>query len=116
VKLSRIMLAACIAVLPITGHAQAPDPDSATNVMKGCRAILAKSKSDTFLRGVCAGAVHAIAGLAWDSELCVPTGITLAQEVQVVVTYIDARSDRQHQDFRSLALEAFKEAWPCKPR
>jgi hypothetical protein len=51
-RLSRIVLAACIAVLPVVGHAQAPDPDSANNVMKGCRAILAKSKHDTFLRGV----------------------------------------------------------------
>ena len=114
-KLSRaVLIAACIAVLPVSGQAQ--DPDSANNVMKGCRAFLAKSKGDTFLRGVCAGTVHAIAGLALDRDLCIPTGTTVGQEIQVVVAYIDARTDRQQQDFLSLALEAFKEAWPCKPR
>src|SRR5262245_36209824 len=108
------LIAAFITVLPVTGQAQYLD--SANNVMKGCRAFLAKSKGDTFLRGVCAGTVHAIAGLALDSDLCIPTEATVGQEIQVVVTYIDARPDRQHQDFRSLALEALKEAWPCKPR
>jgi len=110
-----MLAAACIAMLSVTtGHAQ--DLDSANNVMKGCRAFLAKSKGDTFLRGACAGTVYAIAGLAPDTDICIPTGATVGEEIQVVVAYIDARPDRQHQDFRSLALEAFKEAWPCRPR
>ena len=114
---SRLMLAAaCIAALPVTGHAQDLDRDSANYVMKGCRAFLAKANRDAFLRGVCAGTVHAIAGIAWDSELCMPTAVTVEQEIQVVVAYIDARPDRLHQDFRNLTLEALKEAWPCKPR
>ena len=108
------LIAAFVAVLPATSQAQ--DPDSANNVMKGCRAFLAKSKGDTFLRGACAGTVYAIAGLAPDTDICIPTGATVGEEIQVVVAYIDARPDRQHQDFRSLALEAFKEAWPCRPR
>jgi hypothetical protein len=45
-KQSSLMLAAaCIAILPVTGHAQ-PKPFSANEVMKGCRAITAKSEDN----------------------------------------------------------------------
>jgi hypothetical protein len=33
--------------------------------------------------------------------------------VRVVVAYIEARPARVHEDFRNLALEALREAWPC---
>jgi hypothetical protein len=46
-KLSRAMLAAaCIAMVPVTGHAQ-NNPFSANDVMNGCRAQLADPKSET---------------------------------------------------------------------
>jgi hypothetical protein len=31
----------------------------------------------------------------------------------IVVRYIDDRPARQQEDFRELALEALKNAWPC---
>jgi hypothetical protein len=39
---------------------------------------------------------------------------TVAQQVRIVAAYIDARPNRLHEDFRVLALEALKDAWPCK--
>ena len=36
------------------------------------------------------------------------------QTVRVVVQYIDSRPERMHEDFKKLALEAMKAAWPCK--
>jgi hypothetical protein len=49
-------------------------------------------------------------------QLCldIPDGVTTGQEVRVVIAYIDARPARMHEDFRSLALEALRAAWPCK--
>jgi hypothetical protein len=32
----------------------------------------------------------------------------------VAVTYVEARPDRMQEDFRALAVEAMREAWPCK--
>lgn len=47
--------------------------------------------------------------------VCIPAGeVTVNQQVRVVVAYIDARPNRLHEDFRILALEALKDAWPCK--
>jgi Rap1a immunity proteins len=104
--------AACIAMLSVTGHAE-ERAASANDVMKGCHAFIKKSDSDAFLKGVCAGVAHALSGIAWTREVCVPSGVTVRQEVRVVAAYIDARPARLHEDFRQLALEALKDAWPC---
>jgi len=101
------MLAACITVMPLTGHAQ-EDFINANRVMAGCRAFIAESNSDLFLQGVCLGVIIATTGF------CLPSGVTVGQEVRVVAAYIDARPNRLHEDFRVLALEALKDAWPCK--
>jgi hypothetical protein len=44
----------------------------------------------------------------------IPDGVTLGQEVKVVVAYIDARPARMHEPFTQLALEALRTAWPCR--
>jgi hypothetical protein len=106
-KPSGVMLAACIAVLPVTGHAEEGFM-SANQVMTGCRAFIAESNSDLFLQGVCIGLVTATAGG------CLPSGVTVGQEVRAVAGYIDDRPNRHHEDFRVLVLEALKEAWPCR--
>jgi hypothetical protein len=129
-KPSSLMLAAaCIAILPVTINAQdGPSPYSANEVMKGCRAFIAKTKwereasdafFDAFIRGICVGTVSTLAVAAASLEraagVCMPEGqTTVAQQVRIVAAYIDARPNRLHEDFRVLALEALKDAWPCK--
>ena len=126
-KPSSLMLAAAyIAMLSVTGHAQ-PTPFNANDVMKGCRAVIAKTKSEDaalwFLRGICMGTVSTLAGAATAFEsaakgtigVCIPAGtVSVNQQVRVVVRYIDARPNRLREDFRVLALEALKDAWPCQ--
>jgi hypothetical protein len=34
--------------------------------------------------------------------------------VQAIVAYIEARPQRQQEDFRLLANEAMAKTWPCK--
>jgi hypothetical protein len=46
--------------------------------------------------------------------LDIPDGVIVGQAIQVVVTYIEARPKRMHEDFRALALEALFDAWACK--
>jgi Rap1a immunity proteins len=112
-KSSSLMLAAaCIAMLPVTGHAQ--DADSANEVMKGCRAFIDLRLSEIFYQGICSGAVMAL--LQFDSSfgICFPGDSTVNQAVRVVVAYIDSKPARLHENFNRLALEALKDAWPCK--
>ena len=45
---------------------------------------------------------------------CLPKEvITIDQGVRVVVAYIDARPERLHERFASLAFQALIAAWPC---
>jgi Rap1a immunity proteins len=43
-----------------------------------------------------------------------PDGVTREQAVRVVIAYIDAQPAWMHENFGVLALEALREAWPCK--
>jgi hypothetical protein len=52
-------------------------------------------------------------GLDYEGVQCRPREVTLGQIVRVVVQYIDSRPARMHEDFRVLAFEAMKAAWPC---
>src|SRR6266550_2415689 len=44
----------------------------------------------------------------------IPRDVTYEQMVRVVIRYIEARPNRMHEPFRSLALEAIVGAWPCR--
>src|SRR5262245_56597337 len=124
---SLLLAAACITMLlPVTGHAQ-PKPYSAGEVMEGCRGVIAKTKTEDdklwYLRGVCMGIVSTLGEvlIAFGREtegttgVCIPAGeTTVNQQVRVVTAYIDARPNRLDEDFRILALEAFRDAWPCR--
>ena len=122
------MLAACIALLVVPGHAQESPSYTAYEVMKGCQAFIARTRSnwedreDTFLRGVCVGTVSTLAGYAAALErgakgttgACLPSGVTVRQEILVVAAYIDSRPNRLNESFQLLGMEALREAWPCQ--
>ncbi len=64
------------------------------------------------MAGLCSGTVRTL--LSVDViETCVPSRSTQGQAVRVVMRYIEARPERQHESFVLLALEAFRAAWPC---
>jgi hypothetical protein len=88
-----------------------------------------------FDQGECIGTVKTVAFLAGTMNLSVlalsgegqvialkrnwscadiPDGVTVGQELRVVIRYIEARPNRMHEPFRSLALEALLDAWPCR--
>jgi hypothetical protein len=118
-KLFSSMLAlagACIAVFSValffSGGAVAQDSNSANSVMVGCRDLVADSNRDKFTQGLCGGGITAI--LALDTRVCRPQAVTNVQALQVVIAYIDARPARLHESFYALALEALRNAWPCR--
>ncbi len=90
------------------------DIDSANFVMPGCRAYLAEvvPPEHRFAAAFCTGRIKKFVSMSPD--ICVPQDVTVGQEVRVVVKYIDDRPARLHEDFRDLALEALRAAWPCK--
>jgi Rap1a immunity proteins len=92
--------------------ANAADTTSANVVLPGCKDSIAGRGG--YGAGYCHGVLDGMI-IIQKNEWCTPRGSTLGQAVRVVVAYIDARLARQHEDFRDLALEGLREAWPCKP-
>jgi Rap1a immunity proteins len=92
--------------------------DNSANFMPPhCKRFLAGTGKETFTEGLYAGSITAFAfvgrSLDGKSRFCFPKGATRGQMIRVVVAYIEARPARMHEEWRELALEALREAWPC---
>ncbi len=136
----RAIICGALAALTITMSAAAAaeaDQNSAASMLPDCKAAIEGERpGNGFARGFCVGTVLALAFMAENSSAnvtafsgegqarwfddrwqCVkiPDSITQGQIVGVVVLYIDARPERMREPFRSLALEALFDAWPCRP-
>ena len=99
--------------LSLQGEALAQqNPYSANYVMPGCRDFMKGVSLNSFKRGWCGGL---ITGLAQMHRRCMPPQLTQRQLASGIVQYIDAHPARMHEDFRNLAVEAMRVAWPCKP-
>jgi len=116
-------IAICFALLAsgIAPTGAQDNTDSANFMLPYCKSFLAQdlSRSDrekNFYAGLCAGSITAFTfvGRSLNKGFCFPEGATNGQMVRVVVAYIEARPARMHEDFRVLALEALREAWPCR--
>ena len=95
------------------------DTESASFMLPGCRAFIAGSKDDPFSQGRCLGIVEtlATATLVQGRDLCSPSPpaiVTNGEAIKAVVRYLDSRSQRLHENFFWLAIEALEDAWPCK--
>jgi hypothetical protein len=115
--IAALVLALLAAVLLSQDADAQSDTVSANYLLPRCKAFLANeyvTLSATFEQGRCTGLVE---GLKYvDSRSCAPKGVTLGQTVRVVVAYIERRPQRMHENFKELALEALREAWPCNSR
>jgi len=112
-------LVRCIAIVALiisicgSASAQSSDINSANNIMPGCRKGL-QGASIGYLEGLCQGTIQTSLYFSVQLGICAPAGVNVGQFMRVVVKYIDERPARMHEDFRALALEALRAAWPCK--
>jgi hypothetical protein len=97
------------------GAQQQRNVDSAHFMLPHCKRFLDVPGKGTFTEGVCAGSITTLGfvGQVLNKRFCYPASVTNEQMVRLVVAYIEARPARMHEDFRTLALEALREAWPC---
>lgn len=92
------------------------DLHSANAMVPMCKDSSNRSAA-AFGSGVCIGTVETLAAVSGELSIarrsCAPKGATIEQFMRVAVSYIEARPNRMHESFKTLALEAFKKAWPC---
>ena len=128
--------------LTVTAAQAAPEEFSANSILPGCKDAINEKSTHQLEQGLCMGIIRWVTQMgdaallvlradsrdnldankrlglrsAWGT-LCIdgpPHEATLGQVVRVVVAYIDARPARMHAEFGALALEALRDAWPCK--
>jgi hypothetical protein len=90
---------------------------SANAVMPGCRNFLVGPyPTNASIAGArCGGLVEGIAyGASAGRFVCAPPTATVGQTVRVVMKYIEDQPERLHENFKLLAYEALRAAWPCK--
>lgn len=95
----------------------AVDPQSAMVMLGPCRDLsqlppVTQQRSSPVEMGECAGIIDTI--IYFDASICTPTGSTFKQGALVVVDYLSKRPARLHENFKDLALEALRAAWPCR--
>jgi Rap1a immunity proteins len=114
-KRHAIDIIAFFALLALQGIAlaQSEDTASANAVMVGCRNFVINSNQEIFVQGGCVYRVSTIFHFRTRLGVCAPDGAG-QQAIRVVVTYIDQRPARMHEQFEDLALEALTQAWPCR--
>jgi hypothetical protein len=121
IRISGSLLGAAFAITVTAAPAADGGQYTGNELFPACRRFVdEKLNRDTvFLGAVCAGIVSGTSYMGNLTEtgltcLNIPDGVTLGQEVRVVVSYIEAHPAKMHESFRKLALEALRTAWPCK--
>ena len=120
-----------VASLEATGEsgraaaAGAGDLASGEDVLTECRAAVSPTPAtlgdnpiaSSLRLGLCIGVVSAVFTIARDERLICMPRVTMPtlQVLRVVVAYIDARPQRLHEPFVTLAYDAVADAWPCRP-
>ena len=79
------------------------------------------SSVDAGKAGFCLGFTQAIlslggggGGLAEPNRFCLSEEATMGQAIRVLVKYLNEHPQLTHEDAMTLALRAFKAAWPCQ--
>jgi Rap1a immunity proteins len=66
----------------------------------------------------CAGELRALAYvshvLAPELRSCVPANLSNGQLVAVAVQYVEQHPSQMNDDFMKLALQAYRQTWPCE--
>jgi hypothetical protein len=115
-KAAAVTLSVLIACV---GQCYAQD-QSGNDISELCQIASRGPKTDfeTAKATYCQGFVKAILfiGRRLDEpdSFCSQTGVTVGQAIDVFLKYLNDNPDKTHQPAESLAIAAFRKAWPCK--
>jgi Rap1a immunity proteins len=97
----------------VSSAAAQQDYNSANFMLPHCQRSLSGQPGAMF-ESVCAGSITTFVFVGRDLRICPDHRVTPEQMIRVVITYIEVRPERLHEDWRELALEALRDAWPCR--
>jgi hypothetical protein len=120
----RAVLAIALVLVAATPALPQQDKSSASYMLRYCRGVVNNEAPaqplDAVMQGMCVGIIDGINFMMSEFppeqkqySTCPPANVPLDQTVRAVIAYIEARPKRLHENFKTLAMEAIHDAWPC---
>ena len=108
-------------VLSITGRGSATVVDKGTDAQRSCGLLVQNSfrdQDEARSAGACEGMIETAMlfspNLPADVRACPPAQGSILQSAKVLMRYLDNNPDRVNEPGITVAIEAFRDAWPCQ--
>lgn len=116
----RVIIVAASLALAVIGTASGTVIDAGADAQKACRALVEGSShndEDARSAGACEGMIETAMVFApnmpADVRGCPPAQGSALESAKVLLRYLDNNPARLEEPGITLALEAFRDAWPC---
>jgi hypothetical protein len=108
-------------VLAIIERGSATVVDKGTDAQRSCELVVQNSfhnQDEARSAGACEGMIETAMlfspNLPADIRACPPTQGSILQSAKVFLRYIDNNPDRVNEPGITIAIEAFRDTWPCQ--
>jgi hypothetical protein len=117
-EMTKLLAAAAIAIAATTTSALAQQSYTANAMLGPCKRFADSGSASSPSEGMCVGSLYSIFSVSTyfppSQSFCSPDNIHALQLARVAIKYMEDNPARLHEPFSSLAIEAFRKAWPCK--
>src|SRR5271168_1857107 len=107
-------------VLSIIGRGSATVVDKGTDAQRSCERLVQNSfrdQDEARSAGACEGMIETAMlfspNLPADVRACPPAQGSILQSAKILLRYLDNNPDRVNEPGITVAIEAFRDAWPC---
>ena len=107
--------------LSVIGRASATVVDTGTEAQKSCELLIQGSfrdQGEARSAGSCEGMIETAMlfspNLPADVRACPPAQGSVLESARVLLRYLDNNPERLNQPGITIAIEAFRDAWPCR--
>jgi Rap1a immunity proteins len=108
-------------ILSVIGRAGATVVDKGTDAQKSCELLVQNSfrnQDEARSAGACEGMIETTMlfspNLPANVRACPPAQGSILQSAKVLLRYLDNNPDRVNEPGVTVAIEAFRDAWPCR--
>ncbi|RZN30222.1 Rap1a/Tai family immunity protein [Bradyrhizobium sp. Leo121] len=108
-------------VVSVIGGASATVVDKGTDAQRSCELFVQNSfrnQDDARSAGACEGMIETAVlfspNLPADIRACPPAQGSILQSAKVLLRYLDNNPDRAKEPGITVAIEAFRDTWPCQ--
>ena len=117
----RVYIIVASLVFSVIGRASATVVDTGKDAQRSCQLLVQGSfrdQGEARSAGSCEGMIEAVMlfspNLPADVRACPPAQGSVLESAKVLLQYLDNNPGRLNQPGITIAIEAFRDAWPCR--